>query len=107
MGDRAAKGTGLGPLNIDVYPLVVAGGSSEGVHLFLGDGVPLAVAEVVALLSLQFVNAVQGDCHERQRYAVRVPGAPAGDRSFEPDAAVLAALGMQEGGDDEDGKDEV
>ena len=48
MGDGAAERSGLGPLDVDVDPLVVAGGVGEQVDLLLGHLVPLAVAQVLA-----------------------------------------------------------
>ena len=49
MGDGAAEGAlGLGPLDVDVDPLVVAGGLGEQVDLLLRDLDVVAVAEVLA-----------------------------------------------------------
>ena len=48
MGDRPAERAGLGPFDVDVDPLVVAGGLGELVHHGLGDLHVLAVAEVLA-----------------------------------------------------------
>ena len=48
MRDRATEGPGLGPLGIDVDPLVVSGRVREQIHLLLGHGAVLAVAEVCA-----------------------------------------------------------
>ena len=53
MGDRAAERPGLGPLDVDVDPLVVAGGVGELVDLVLGDLDVVAVAEVLADLGLE------------------------------------------------------
>ena len=47
VGDRASERSGLGPLHVDVDPLVVAGGVGEQVDLLLGHLVPLAVAQVL------------------------------------------------------------
>src|SRR5262249_24705887 len=64
-GDGAAEGTGLGPLDVDVDPLVVAGGVGELVHLVLGDLDPVAVAEVLADAGLEPVDAVDDGRHGR------------------------------------------
>ena len=59
MGDRPAERPGLGPLDVDVDPLVVAGGVGELVDPLLGDLHVVAVAEVLAdERSLQLVDAV-------------------------------------------------
>jgi len=47
--DRAAKRAAGGALNVDVDPLMVSGRVGERVHLLLGDLVPLAEAQAVAL----------------------------------------------------------
>ena len=65
MGDGPAEGTGLGPLDVDVDPLVVAGGVGELVHLLLGDLDVVAVAEVLADLGLQPVDAFDDRRHGR------------------------------------------
>ncbi len=57
MRDRPAERTGLGPLRVDVDPLVVAGRLGEHVHLLLGDLVPVAVADVLADEALEAVDA--------------------------------------------------
>jgi hypothetical protein len=56
-GDRAAERRPLGPLDIDVDPLEVAGGLGELVHPLLGDLDPVAVAEVPAHRALDTVDA--------------------------------------------------
>ena len=48
MRDRAAERAGLGPLHVDVDPLVVAGRVREGVDPLLGHLEPLGAAEVLA-----------------------------------------------------------
>jgi hypothetical protein len=58
MGDWSAEGAALGPLGIDVDPLVITGGVGELVDLFLGDLVPRAVANVLADV---VGEVVQGD----------------------------------------------
>ena len=58
MGDRAAERARLGPLDVDVDPLVVTRGLGEQVHLLLGDLRVRAVAEVLADEALQLVGAV-------------------------------------------------
>ena len=64
MGDRARRtGSGLGPLGVDVDPLVVAGGVGEQVHLLLGDLDVVAVAEVLADELLQPGDALNGGGH--------------------------------------------
>ena len=65
VGDRAAEGPGLGPLDVDVDPLVVAGGVGELVDLLLGDLDLVAVAEVLADLGLQPVDAFDDRRHGR------------------------------------------
>ena len=52
-------------LGVDVDPLVVAGGVGEGVDLGLGDLVPVADAELLADLGLEFVDAGDGE-HGRE-----------------------------------------
>ena len=66
MGDRPAERAGLGPLGVDVDPLVVAGGVGEQVHPLLGDLDPVAVAEVLAHERAQLLDAVDGP-HGHQR----------------------------------------
>ena len=67
MGDRPAERSGLGPLDVDVDPLVVAGGLGELVDLLLGDLHVVAVAEVLADERAQLVDAVDRACsHVRQ-----------------------------------------
>ena len=46
MSDWAAKWTAFGSLWVNVNPLVVASCISEEIHLLLGHGVGVAVAEV-------------------------------------------------------------
>ena len=58
MGDRGAERPGLGPLDVDVDPLVVAGGVGELVDLLLGDLDVVAVAEVLADERAQLVESV-------------------------------------------------
>src|SRR2546429_3977156 len=59
VGDGAAERTFLGPLDVDVDPLVVAGGLGERVDPLLGDLQPVAVAEVLALGPLHALDAVE------------------------------------------------
>ena len=66
MGDRAAEGTGLRLLDVDVNPLVVARGIGEEVHALLGDLHPVGVAEVLADV------LGRGDCG--QGVACRIDG---------------------------------
>ena len=63
VGDRAAERAGLGPLGVDVDPLVVAGGVGELVDLLLGDLVPLARLQRLADLLAQSLEAVHGRRH--------------------------------------------
>ncbi len=65
MCDGSAEGTGLGSLDVDVDPLVVTGGIGELVHLLLGDLDVVAVAEVLADLGLQTVDAFDDRRHGR------------------------------------------
>ena len=58
MGDRPAERARLGPLDVDVDPLMVAGRLGERVHPVLGDLQPVAVAEVLADEFLEPVGAV-------------------------------------------------
>ena len=60
MGDRAAERSGVGLLDVDVDPLVVAGGVREQVDLILGDLDVRAVAEMLADETLELVGAVDG-----------------------------------------------
>jgi hypothetical protein len=49
VGDRGAEGAlGLGPLDVDVDPLVVAGELGEGVDVGLGDLAPLTSTAAIA-----------------------------------------------------------
>src|ERR1700692_650878 len=60
MGDRlAARHLALGALDIDMDPLVVAGGVGEFVDLLLGDRVPVADPDLLALIGLQIGGALQ------------------------------------------------
>ena len=52
-------------LGVDVDPLVVAGGFGEGVDVGLRDLVPVADAELLADLGLEFVDAGDGE-HGRE-----------------------------------------
>ena len=83
VGDGAAEGTGLGPLGIDVDPLVVAGGVGEQVDLLLGDLDVVAVAEVLPDLVLQPSDALHGGRHGPIIIACRA-SARSGRRSFSP-----------------------
>ena len=64
VGDRAAEGAlGVGPLDVDVDPLVVAGGVGEQVHPLLGDLHVVAVAEVLSHELLEPGDPVDGRRH--------------------------------------------
>jgi hypothetical protein len=64
VGDRPAEGAlGRGPLDVDVDPLVVAGGVGEEVHPLLGDLHVVAVAEVLAEELLEAGDALDGGGH--------------------------------------------
>ena len=67
MGDRGAEGAlGLGPLDVDVDPLVVAGELGEGVDVGLGDGAPLARADLLTDQRLHSLDSLYLDrCHRR------------------------------------------
>ena len=54
MRNGRAKRTLLGPLHIDVDPLVITRGLGELVHLLLGDGDPFGGGHVLADTSGQF-----------------------------------------------------
>ena len=57
MGDRALPGgLAVGPLDIHMDPLVVAGGFGKGVYHGLAHGYPGAVANQHALIGCQFIN---------------------------------------------------
>ena len=73
MGDRASERACLGPLDVDVDPLVVACGVGELVHLLLGDLHVVAVAEVLADLGLQSVDAVDDRGPSRGSLPTRRP----------------------------------
>ena len=66
MGDRTAERAALGPLDVDVDPLVVAGRVGERVHLFLGDLDVRGVAEVLADEGFHLVDSVDGAGHGRE-----------------------------------------
>ena len=61
MRDGSAERAVFGPFRVDVDPLVVAGGVREGVDLFLGDLVPVAVADVLADEALESLDAGDGE----------------------------------------------
>src|SRR5581483_1016223 len=63
VGDGAAERARLGPLRIDVDPLVVTGGVGELVDLLLGDLVPLARGQRLADQLAQALDAVHGRRH--------------------------------------------
>jgi hypothetical protein len=63
VGDGPAEGPGLGPLDVDVDPLVVAGGVGEEVHGLLGDEVRLGRAELGPHQVLEAVDALHGRGH--------------------------------------------
>ncbi len=75
MGDRRPERPGLGPLDVDVDPLVVAGGVGELVDLVLGDLDAVAVAEVLADERAQFVGAVDRACSHVRQHVKPVPPA--------------------------------
>src|SRR5690606_15396950 len=60
MRNGRAEGAGLGPLDVDVDPLVVAGGFGKLVHLLLGDGDPVAGGYVLADEAGQFGQGFDG-----------------------------------------------
>src|SRR5260370_41957643 len=60
MRDRlAARHLALGALDIDMDPLMVAGRVGEFVDLLLGDRIPVADPDLLALISLQIGGAFQ------------------------------------------------
>src|SRR6516165_6209758 len=61
--DGDAEGAGLGPLGVDVDPLVVVGGVGEEVDPLLCDGLPFGVAEVLADELVEGVDAVDDGLH--------------------------------------------
>ena len=62
MGDRGAEGAlGLGALDVDVDPLVVAGELGELVDVLLGDRAPLARADRLPDEPADLVYAVNRD----------------------------------------------
>src|SRR5581483_7474416 len=63
VGDRAAERPRLGPLRVDVDPLVVVGGVGEGVHPLLGDLQPAALAQVLPGQGPDAGQPVDGDAH--------------------------------------------
>ena len=69
MGDRPAEGPGLGPLDVDVDPLVVAGGIGELVDPLLGDLERVAVAEVLTGEAAQLVEAVDHAWRGHRRHS--------------------------------------
>jgi hypothetical protein len=89
VGDRAAERAGLRPLDVDVDPLVVAGGVGEQVHLLLGDLDVLAVAEVLA------DEAFSSSMPLIMRGAMRASMAPRRGpaRTRDPDRAMVRACG--------------
>lgn len=68
MGDRGAKGAlGLGALDVNVDPLVVAGEVGKGVDVLLGDRAPLARADLLPDQSPHALDTLYLDaCHRRQ-----------------------------------------
>ena len=92
MGDGPPERAGLGPLDVDVDPLVVAGGIGEQVDLLLGHLAPLAVAEVLADMLLEPVDPLDRGGHGPQ--ARPGPGAHRNQvRRVRP------ALGVEQQGD--------
>src|SRR6185312_3569738 len=94
VGDGAAERPLLGPLDVDVDPLVVAGRLRERVHPLLGDLEPLAEAEVLAHRGPDALGAVEhpylshsyppgspGPCPPRRRCGRSVPCTSGGRRS--------------------------
>ena len=73
VGDRPAEGRfRVGPVHVDVDPLVVSGGVGERVDLLLGHLDPRAVAEVPASRGADLLDALEGgDCHVFLVSAVR------------------------------------
>jgi hypothetical protein len=61
--DGPAEGAGPGRLDVDVDPLVVAGGVGELVDPLLGHLHPLGAAEVRAGARLELVETVDDQCH--------------------------------------------
>jgi hypothetical protein len=67
VGDRAAEGRFLPrPLDVDVDPLVVAGGVGELVHPLLGDVDPVRGAE---LLTGGGLDLLEGGEHAHRRHS--------------------------------------
>src|SRR5438132_2759023 len=58
MGDRAVVGPPLRTVQINVEPLVVAGGVGELVHLILGDVMRLAFAKRLADMIFEIVDRI-------------------------------------------------
>ena len=63
MGDGDAEGPVLGPLGVDVDPLVVVGRVGEEVHPVLGDRLPLGVSELLADELVKGVDSVDDGGH--------------------------------------------
>ena len=63
MRDGDTEGAVLGPLGVDVDPLVVVGGVGEEVHPLLGDRLPLGMAELLADELVEGVDAVDDGLH--------------------------------------------
>ena len=62
MGDRRAEGAlALGPLDVDVDPLVIAGDAGEGVDVLLGDGAPIRGTDLPADQLAHALDAVDLD----------------------------------------------
>ena len=74
VGDRAAERAGLGAFDVDVDPLVIAGGLGELVDLVLGDLDVRAVAEMLADQALELVGAVDRAYGHAHQHDIRITG---------------------------------
>ncbi len=68
MGDRGAEGAlGLGPINVDVDPLVIAGEIGEGIDVLLSDRAPLTRADLLPDQSLHALDTLYLDARHRRQ----------------------------------------
>src|SRR5690348_8949744 len=98
MSDRAPEGSISSSLRIGMYPLMITSGSSELIDLFLGDCVPVAVAQMRADRSMQLLDGPGthvGILSRRRNHAKPCCIPRRGSRCAAPIASRVDGVGIQ------------